>query len=226
LSRAGVPRMVALVTWQWRWLFVGGIALGSISGCTHRVWFTQPIRESFELGVHEADPEGEAGMGAAATTHSPGELQYFLSQRIVLEREVTSRHDELARGRVIARRGRWIERVIVHRGAPGIAVDWGPDWVEISFEKGTRLRFDLVENGAANRPGVNREPAGLFGEELPSSSYRLRTIEDDALGHVVEFDGKRYAPTLGSDAARLKIRKLSWTQKHRTRRVLRGRRVD
>jgi hypothetical protein len=218
--------MLALVTRQWQWLLAAGIGLGSISGCTHRVWFTQPIREAFELGVHEADPEGEAGMGNATSTHSPGELQYFLSERIVLEREVTSRHDELARGRVIARRGRWVERVIVHRGTPGIAVDWGPDWVAISFEKGTRLHFDLVENGAANRPGVDREPAGLFGEDLPSSYYQLRTIEDDAIGSAVEFDGKRYAPTLGSGAARLKIRRLSWTESHRSRRVLRGRRVD
>lgn len=202
------------------------IGLGSISGCTHRVWFTQPIREAFEIGVHEADPEGEAGLGKPGATHTPAELQFFLSERIVLEREVTSRHDGLARGRIVARRGRWVERVIVHRGTPGIAVDWGPDWVAISFEKGTRLHFDLVESASANRPGVDREPAGLFGEDLPSSWYQLRTIADDELGTVVEFDGKRYTPASGSDGARLKIRRLSWTENHRTRRVLRGRRVD
>lgn len=210
-----------------RWCLAGGITVLAISGCTHRVWFTQPIRESFELGMHEADPAGEAGLGKDPSGHTPGQLQYFLSERIVLEREATSRHDALAHGRVIARHGRYIERVIVHRGTPGVAVDWGPDWVAISFEKGTRLVFDLVETASANQPGVDRAPAGLLGEELPSSYYQIRTVDDPDNGRkAVEFDGKLYEPAVETAAARLKIRRFSRTQNHRTRRVLRGRRVN
>jgi hypothetical protein len=204
--------------------------LVTTTGCAQRVHFTQPIREQFELGLHEAAPpgaeEGEADLGRDRTGYSPDALQYFTSERIVLEREVTSRHDGLTHGRIFARGGRYVERVIVRRGTPGIAIDWGPDWVDVSFESGTRLRFELVEDPRANTPGDEREVATFTGEGLPSTSYRIGTVVDPDEGPAkVEFDGHMYEPVGATSHARLQVRRHAWMQNHRTRRVLRGRRV-
>lgn len=197
-----------------------------MTGCTHRVWFTQPIREAFELGLHEGTVAGEAAHGRDNTGHAPDELQYFVSERIVLLRDVTARKSKLSRGRIIQRRGRYFERVIVRRGTPGIAVDWGPDWVAISFEKGTRLYFDLVHGERSMQPGHDREPAGFFGESLPSTYYQLRTVQAPDGTEAVEFDGQLYMPEGSTALARLKVRRSDWTNYHHARRVLRGRRVD
>jgi hypothetical protein len=196
------------------------------AGCSHRVYFTQPIRERFELGLHEAETEGEGDFGKDRTGYSPEQLQYFTSERIVLEREATSRQDALTHGRILQRGGRYIERVIVRRGTPGVAVDWGPDWVDVSFESGTRLRFQLAEDARANAPGDERTVATFAGEGVPSTSYRLQTVPDPVdTTAKVDFDGRLYEQAGATSQARLQVKRHAWTQSHRTRRVLRGRRV-
>lgn len=212
---------------QWLWLALAA-TLGS--GCAHRVYFTQPIRERFELGLHEANvagsEEGEGDLGKDRTGYSPEQLQYWTSERIVLERTIDSRSDALAHGRILQRGGRYIDRVVVRRGTPGIALDWGPDWVDISFEKGTKLRFTLVEDPSANSVGDERDVASFTGEGIPRTSYRLQTVVgDDGTSAKVEFDGQVYEPTGATRQARLQVRRLSWTQNRKNRRVLRGRRV-
>ncbi len=211
---------------QWLWL---SLAATLATGCAQRVYFTQPIRERFELGLHEAEvvaEDGEGDLGKDRTGYSPEQLQYFTSERIVLERAVDSRSDALAHGRIFQRGGRYIDRVLVRRGTPGIAVDWGPDWVDISFEKGTKLRFVLVEDPHANRPGDEREVASFAGEGIPRTTYRLQTVADpDGSRAKVEFDGQLYEPAGATSQARLQVHRHSWTQNHRNRRVLRGRRV-
>lgn len=204
-----------------------GIAIAaSMTGCTRRVWFTQPMREAFELGLHEGTVAGEAANGRDNTGHAPDELQYFSSERIVLMRDVTARRSQLSRGRIVQRRGRYFERIIVRRGTPAVAVDWGPDWVAVSFEEGTRLHFDLVHAARSEQPGDDREPAGFFGEAFPSTYYQLRTVKAPDGSDAVEFDGQLYAPDGASAQARLEVRRSDWTNYHRARRVLRGRRID
>ncbi len=192
------------------------------TGCTQRIWFTQPVREGFELGV-APDPEAEADL--AHPGRAPNELQYFVSDKIVLQREASSRHEGIARGRIVVRRGRSIDQIMVRRGTPGVAVDWGPDWVAVSFEKGTHLVFDLVQRDG-DEPGTDRSPATFAGEDMPATYYRLRTtpVEDED-GRFVDVAGTRYRVVGSSGDARLKVPRTAWTQHHRQRRVMRGRRI-
>src|SRR5262245_29713737 len=83
------------------------------SGCTTHVFLSQPMREAYELGVVQAPDDDVAGGLDRAPARSPADLQYFTSERIVLEREVDSHDASLAHGRIVVRRGRLIERVIV-----------------------------------------------------------------------------------------------------------------
>lgn len=206
-------------------LSVTVFALGLLlpTGCTQRIWFTQPIREGFELGV-APDPEAEADLSQPG--RAPSELQYFVSDRIVLEREARSRAEGITHGRIHVRRGRYVEEVLVRRGTPGVAVDWGPDWVAISFEKGSSLIFDLVERDD-DEPGHNRDVASFRGEDLPATYYRLRTRADDqGDGEVVDFGGQTYRAVGSTTSARLKVKRTDWAQHRRSRRVMRGRRID
>lgn len=209
-----------------RTMMVLGVLAMSASGCTRRIWFSQDLRESFELGVQDTMVGGEAGLGGEERWHDPGDLQFFTSERIVLEREANSRRDELARGRIIARRGRFIERVVVRRGTPGVAVDWGTDWVDISFAPETSLRFELVQSRKSNQPGREREPAGVFGDPLPASYYELQVAQKESGHSVVSFDGIEYTPVGATATARLKVRRRKIQRWGRSRRVLRGRRLE
>jgi hypothetical protein len=196
----------------------------TVSGCTRRVLLSQPMREHFELGVAAPAANGEAGLGGPPS-RSPAELQYFASERIVLERAVASRKDRLARGRIVVRNGRLVERVIIRRGTPGVAVDWGPDWIAVSFEEGTRLVFDLVHDTELLEPGTDHAPAGPDEESLPRTSYRLRTRKLPDRPLTVTFDGAEYEPFGATKAARLLVRRNAWTSRQFVRRVLPGRRV-
>jgi hypothetical protein len=196
----------------------------TVSGCTRRVLLTQPLRERFELGMATPEPGTEAALGGPPS-RPVGELQYFLSQRIVLEREASSRHDRLAQGRIVVRNGRLVERVIIRRGTPGVAVDWGPDWIAVSFEAGTRLVFDLVDDAALG-PGIDHAPAGPDEQKLPRTSYRLRTTALPDRPPTVTFDGAQYEPGPGAREARLLVPRNAWTSNRVHRRVLHGRRVE
>ena len=191
------------------------------AGCTH-VTFTQPMREAYELGIV---PDGEGEAGAGKPGRAPDDLQYFVSNRIVLQREVSSRSEALAKGRIVVRKGRTLEQVIIRRGTPGVAVDWGPDWVAVSFEKGTRLYFDLVDTTTSERPTHERYPASIDGEDLPASYYQLRT-EEKGNAYSVDFEGREYFAVGGTRNAKLEVQRFAVTKKRRARRVLRGRRVD
>jgi hypothetical protein len=196
----------------------------TVSGCTRRVLLTQPLRERFELGIASPEPGAEAALGGPAT-RNPAELQYFLSQRIVLEREASSRHDKLAHGRIVVRNGRLVERVIIRRGTPGVAVDWGPDWIAVSFEAGSRLVFDLVEDQGMLAPAEDHAPAGPDEQKVPRTSYRLRTTGAPDGPARVSFDGATYEAVLGASEARLLVPRNAWTSHRLHRRVLSGRRI-
>ncbi len=183
------------------------------TGCTRTAWFTQPMRESYELGVIPGSEGNEAPDDAAqrrdtVPARTPAELQYFVSERLVLQREVTSRDDSLARGHIRVRRGRFIDQVVIRRKTPGIAVDWGDDWVAISFEEGSSIVF-------ATEPGSGR-----------GDVYHLKEEVDPRGGRAgVEMAGRRYRVRSGR-SARLEVRRNSKTKRSKKRTVLRGRKIE
>jgi hypothetical protein len=196
------------------------------TGCTTHVFLSQPLREAYELGVVQAPADDVAGGLHRAPARSPADLQYFTSTRIVLEREVDSHDASLAHGRIVVRRGRLVDRVIVRRGTPGVAVDWGPDWIAVSFEEGTRLLFELVHAKDFTAPGSDREPDGFVGTGPSRTYYRLRTTRDPDGRTVVDFNGHPYEPVGESALAQLQAKRNAWTTHRFSRRVLRGRRID
>ena len=170
------------------------------------------MREAYELGLvaqHHTMPPGQRAE-PRTPRRSPAELQYFVSDRLVLQREVTSRDDTLAHGRIRVRRGRYIEQIVVRRGTPGVAVKWNDSSIDISFEEGTSLTFDL---------GPQEE--GTHTQDI----YRLHGTKNEQGQLEVAVDGKMYTVRSGS-RARLRVRREDKLKRKTARRVMRGRRIS
>lgn len=168
------------------------------AGCTRRVYFSQSIRDGLEGGP-EAPQTGAKSEDA---------LQYFAAHRIVLEREVKSRDENISGGRIIVRRGRMIEQVVIRRGTPGVATEWGDDWIAVSFEEGTSFTFE--------RADVDRAGSVL---------YRIRATEGPLGVPVVEFNNLGWQLASPHYNATLQIKRNAAGKRHKHRRVLKGRKL-
>jgi hypothetical protein len=163
--------------------------------------FTEEQRLRYELGESELRS-----------------LQYYLSDRIVLERVASKGTGRVDRGRLIVRSGTTIQQVVVEggtRGAVEPTVRIGPSEgggfaFEVSFERGAPLRFTAGRDGTYSLTGRNRG-GFLFGW---SKSPRAQ----------VEFDGAKWTVVAGADS-HLLIERDALGKLVRTRRVLRGVRV-
>lgn len=166
------------------------------------VRFTEEQRLRYQLGA----PELRA-------------LQYYLSDRIVLERVAHEGRGKVDRGRLIVRSGTAIQQVYVERGTRG-AVEpaaWigeaadGRHALDVSFERGAPLRFSAAADGSyvLSAPSQRGLFAGLF-----SGWTRPRRFE-------VDFDGASWQVVEGAES-RLLIERNALGKLARTRRVLPG----
>lgn len=197
-----------------------GLLLLLSCGCS-RVWYTHPMREAFEAG-HGAPPSERAG---APKSVLPDRLQYFVSSRIVLERRLTSRDQRVEGGHVSLRKGEWIERIVIRRGTPGIAIGWDERSLQVSFEQGGALAF-VRDEALPEALDRDREPASLGGWTAPRETYLLRTDRGEDGSHQLTYRGERWQVIEGVGSARLEVRREARKRWGFDRRVLRGRRLD
>ena len=181
--------------------FALALVVTSISCQTTRgelVPFTEAERLRYELGERELRS-----------------LQYYLSDRIVLERVASVGKGRVDRGRLIVRSGTTIQQVVVESGTRGAVEPTariGPSEdggfaFEVSFERGAPLRFTAARDGTYSLTGHNR---GGF----------LSGWSRSARAHV-EFDGAEWTVVAGA-RSHLLIEREALGKLVRTRRVLRG----
>ncbi|MEM7153890.1 MAG: hypothetical protein AAF799_13660 [Myxococcota bacterium] len=170
------------------------------------------MREAYELGIVAHHDSTLPGLQADARPprRSPAELQYFVSDRLVLQREVTSRDDSLAHGRIRVRRGRYIEQIVIRQGTPGVAVKWDEKSIDISFEEGTSITFNL-----------GPEEEGTH----PQDVYRLHGTRNERGELEVAIEGKSYRVRAGH-RARLRVRRDDKLKRTTKRRVMHGRKIS
>lgn len=171
-----------------------------IGGCTHRIALRDGLREHHPF---ETTAEDELGLG---------ELQVFTSERIMLRRRLRSGEREVARGKIVSRKGKLVEELVVWSSTPGVIVDAGEDWLDVSFERGTAMRFVRVDR---NRTDAEPEDA----------LYRLGYEVDVKGKPAVDFHGKRWRPVDRSTHAYLVIRREAHGRFKWRRTRLRGMRV-
>lgn len=166
------------------------------------VVFTEAQRQRYQLG----EPELRA-------------LQYYLSDRIVLERVASEGVGEVERGRLIVRKGTAIQQVYIERGTPGVLEPGSRAGagrpgerpvLEVSFERGAPLRFAADADGTYSLSGAQR---GLLSGWLADWG-RPRRVE-------AEFDGATWQVVAGAES-RLLIERNALGKVARSRRVLPG----
>ncbi len=121
--------------------------------------FTQRLLD--EQGWSEADLE---------------QIQFYLSEDIVLRRQVTEGSSEITRGEIRIVDGREVEQIVFRRGTPGVYLFSPKDnRFAISFEKGGSGRYLIF--------GPNPKIDGR---------YAIRGRDFDRRGGTVTYDGRTW----------------------------------
>lgn len=95
------------------------------TGCASHIAFTQELREEYNLTDDELK-----------------NLQFYTSDKIVLERELISADREVSSSHIlVTKQGKQIDQVIIKKGTPGITISSTPSTLDISFEEGSFLLF-------------------------------------------------------------------------------------
>lgn len=109
-------------------------------------------------------------------------IQFYLSDDIVLNRQLRQGESTIDHGRITVRDGRRVEEIIFREGTPGVFVfSPGDDKLAISFERGEDryLIFGPTSRTRRNRNG-NEGIYGLFAKEW-KRDYG-----------IITYDGKEY----------------------------------
>jgi len=143
-------------------------------------------------------------------------LQYYLSDRVVLERVRSGGVRKVERGRLLLRAGTAVQQVVIQRGTPGAiepAARVGETErgfrLEVSFEHGAPLAF--LPAGERGGYALARPRASGFLTELLGGPQRFE----------VDFAGDAWTVVGGGDA-RLLIERSALGRLARSRRVLPG----
>ena len=128
--------------------------------------------------------------GNSLTEEDLKNIQYYLSDDLLLSREVLSGEYNVTKGKLITKSGITLEEVIIKRGTPGIAIEIYDDKrMSISFEEGTSLMFGNSDNDKMDR-------FILFG----------KSKRDEKTGkqlYFIPFADNEYTPKLGSTVSLL-----------------------
>lgn len=84
------------------------------------------------------------------------QLNYYLARPVKLSHQSESDDLQLARGKLVSHNTRIEKEWTIERQTPGVAVQVGPNWIDVSFENGMFLRF-----------GSAQESRELWGERYP-----------------------------------------------------------
>jgi hypothetical protein len=164
-------------------------------------------------------------------------LQYYISRKIVLRRELESGGKEITGAhQLVIVSGKRVEEVVIEELTPGVAVGVGPETLAVSFEPGSFLTFtpqhgdrltaqargDFAEgpNPFPANDGDHRELANPFPGSLGPGRYTLAT---DA--RSINYQGRSFDVVGESVEATLLIDARSLKQVSTTRQIAPGMRL-
>ncbi len=165
------------------------ILLLVLDSCSNKVLYTREIRNNLiENQLKEF------------------EVQYYNSGKIVLKRNLTYAETQIARGQIKLENGQYIEEIVIKKNTPGVAIDQGKDYLNVSFESGENRHLVFKCN-----------PDGYY--QLSALSWK------DKYGKV-NYDTTVYYMNAASGKALLKVEKDYVSKYQKQKRVLKGRTVS
>jgi hypothetical protein len=80
---------------------------------------------------------------------SPDQVQYFNDRKFILQRNISKDEARVVGGKVKFINGQYVERIVIRKMTPGVCEDFGPEFINVSFETGEnrKLRFSANYKG-------------------------------------------------------------------------------
>ncbi len=160
-----------------------------LTSCNSTIYFTQEMRNNIDENNLKIE-----------------DVQFYVSQKLILKRNLSSDEIKIARGEIKFENGQFVEEIIIPKNTPGIAVDLDIDWVDIVFEQGFNRDLKFVLNSDDN--------------------YQITALEWNSNYGKVKYDTTFYYLVPGSDKALLKVKKEDIFNFQKNKRVVKGINID
>jgi hypothetical protein len=77
---------------------------------------------------------------------SINKIQFYNSRKIILRRNLSYTDTKVARGEIKFINGQYVEKIIIPKKTPGVAINEGGDYISVAFENGTNRFLKFVLN--------------------------------------------------------------------------------
>ncbi len=170
------------------------LAVAVLSSCSTRLsYFTQDLYERERWSEEELK-----------------KIQFYVSQNIVLKRQLTEGSSEIVSGKIKIEDGREIEEIVIPKGTPGaLVLNPKSDRLGISFEEGRDNRYLMFGHSPKN-----------------NDRYVLLASEWKRSGGEVTYDGKTYRVDSDDAFAALLVDLRKFSKTSHKQRVAKGRKID
>jgi len=159
-----------------------------MGSCNSTIYFTQEMRNNLNENRLELE-----------------DVQFYVSRKLVLKRNLTYDETKIARGEIKFENGQYVEEIVIPKNTHGIALDKGGNWINVAFEQ-----------------GVNRDLKFVMNSE---SLYQITALDwNDNYGKI-KYDTLYYYLDPGGDEALLKVKKEEIYNFQKKKRVVKGRTV-
>ncbi|MBK9291944.1 MAG: hypothetical protein IPM52_10005 [Bacteroidetes bacterium] len=118
---------------------------------------------------------------------SPEQVQYYNDRKFTLQRSITRDEARILGGKVKFINGQYVERVVIKKMTPGVCENYGPDFLDVSFENGENRNLRFVVNYRGQ--------------------YQVSAIEWRKGFGKVAYDTTFYYILPGGERTRLKVKK-------------------
>ncbi len=137
-------------------------------------------------------------------------IQFYVSEDLVLERQLRDGDTKITSGKIIMRDGRRIERVVIPKGTPGVLLD---------MPREDRFMIGFESN--------NDEAYIRFGPNPKTGNQYVVLAKDWSRGRgKVIYDGREFTIFSNDQAARLLVDLKKTKDRDVNSRVAKGRKID
>lgn len=133
------------------------------------------------------------------------DVQFYVSRKIVLKRNLTYEETKIARGEIKFENGKYVEEIIIPKNTQGVAIDYKNNEINVAFERGN-----------------NRELKYVLNDE---NLYQITALAWENNYGLVKYDTLMYFIEPGGDKALLKVKNDNIYNFQKKKRIVKGRSV-
>lgn len=148
------------------------ISLIAVSCAPKKILFTQYMRSKVE-----------------ADGLSIKDVQFYNSQEIILQRNVSYEETKIASGAINFENGKYVEIITIEKETPGVCVEESANYLDISFEEGKNKKLRFVKTGSSEYRISAESWKDRFGKvTYDTLTYYIRPGGEKAVLQVEQED--------------------------------------